>query len=92
MRGISLDIHEHRDNSLEKETSMSKDLLTINDFCEATNLGRTHVYRLLKNNEVKAIKVGRRTFIKREALEQWLENLEPYQTRSLTQGSIRHDK
>lgn len=55
-----------------------KELLTIGDFCEATSLGRTHVYELLKRGEVKAIKIGRRTFIRREDMHNWLKTLDLY--------------
>lgn len=57
---------------------MTKELMTIGDFCEATNLGRTHVYQLLKRGEVKAIKIGRRTFIRREDVQTWISGLSMY--------------
>lgn len=57
---------------------MTKELLTIGDFCEATSLGRTHVYELLKRGEVKAIKIGRRTFIRREDVQKWISSLTSY--------------
>lgn len=57
---------------------MIKELLSISDFCEATNLGRTHVYELLKRGEVRAIKIGRRTFIRREDTQAWIAGLVEY--------------
>ena len=60
-----------------------KELLTIKDFCEATNLGRTHVYHLLKRGEIKAIKIGRRTFIRREDIQTWISGLAAYPVTSI---------
>lgn len=57
---------------------MIKELLTIGDFCEVTNLGRTYVYELLKRGEVRAIKIGRRTFIRREDAQTWIAGLAEY--------------
>lgn len=57
---------------------MTKELLTIGDFAVMSNLGRTRIYELLKRGEVKAVKIGRRTFIRREDAEAWMSNLAAY--------------
>lgn len=57
---------------------MTKELFTIGDFAAMTNLGRTRIYELLKRGEVKAVKIGRRTLIRREDAEAWISNLAAY--------------
>lgn len=54
------------------------ELLTINDFAKVTNLGRTRIYELLKRGEVKAVKIGRRTLIRREDADAWIASLTSY--------------
>lgn len=61
---------------------MNKDLLTIPEFCEAIGIGRSFVYTLLKRGDLTAIKIGRRTFIKREAVANWLGSLDNYPAKS----------
>jgi excisionase family DNA binding protein len=36
---------------------------TIAQACEATSLGRTTVYEMIKKNEIKVTKAGRRTLV-----------------------------
>ena len=48
-------------------------LLTINEFKTWSRLGRTKVYELIGSEELRAIKIGRRTFIPVEAAKSWLE-------------------
>ena len=47
-------------------------LLTINEFKAWSRLGRTKVYELIGRNELRAIKIGRRTYIPVEAARSWL--------------------
>ena len=56
----------------------AKELLTVAEFCEANGLGRTHVYAMLKDGKLTAVKVGRRTLFRREDLEAWKAGLTPY--------------
>jgi excisionase family DNA binding protein len=36
-------------------------LLTVDQFCSAAGIGRTLVYSLIKDKQIKVIKLGRRT-------------------------------
>lgn len=56
----------------------TKELLTVTEFCEASGLGRTCVYAMLKEGKLTAVKVGRRTLFRREDLESWKAGLTPY--------------
>lgn len=41
-------------------------------------LGKTKIYELLKNGEIRAVKCGNRTLILKSELQDFLENLKPY--------------
>ncbi len=51
-------------------------LLTVRDVQEATQLGRTKIYELMRDGELPYLKIGRSIRIRREALEAWLTQLE----------------
>jgi len=46
--------------------------MTIPEFSEWSGLGRTKIYELMGSGELPAIKIGRRTFIRTAAAEDWL--------------------
>ena len=35
------------------------DILTVDELCEVLNIGKNTAYRLLKNGDIKSIKIGR---------------------------------
>jgi excisionase family DNA binding protein len=47
---------------------------SVDDSCRATGVGRTTLYAAIKNGELRATKVGRRTVILRADLESWLNS------------------
>lgn len=63
---------------LEGEKS-DKRLLTIEDFVAEYGPSRSVVYQLIGSGELKAVKVGKRTYITREAAEGWIKTLKQYQ-------------
>lgn len=44
------------------------DVLTVEDVCEALQMGKNSVYKLLKDQDIKSIKVGRKYFIPKDFL------------------------
>ncbi|HRQ60058.1 MAG TPA: helix-turn-helix domain-containing protein [Alphaproteobacteria bacterium] len=60
---------------------MKKELLTITEFCSIANIGRTNAYRLINSGAIKAVKIGKKTLIPLEALEEWISSLTAYQPR-----------
>lgn len=52
--------------------------LTIKQFGELYGPGVTKTYSLLKKGELKGIKIGRLTYIPREAAESWKRSLPAY--------------
>ena len=57
---------------------MSNELYSIIEFSKITNICRTRVYELINTGQLKAKKLGKRTFITQEALDEFIENLPPY--------------
>jgi excisionase family DNA binding protein len=42
--------------------------LTVNEFCSLVGLGRSTVYKAIKDRDLKLSKYGKRSFIKREEM------------------------
>jgi len=51
-------------------------LLNITQACEHLNLGRWSVYRLINQNRLKTVKVGKRRLVTRNAIRAFIETLE----------------
>ena len=58
------------------EDIKAKDYLSINEVCKLIGISRRTVYRLIEQGDIKKIKIGSRTLIKRSALNRLLENKE----------------
>ena len=52
---------------------------SINEFCEAVSIGRNKTYLEIKEGRLKTVKIGRRTVIRREDAEAWLNSMEEMQ-------------
>jgi excisionase family DNA binding protein len=46
----------------------------IEPACHRAGIGRTKLYQLIKDGEIKTIKVGRRTLVPESELQKWLAN------------------
>ena len=53
-------------------------LLTIPEACAMIRIGRTKFYQLLNAGEIKAVKIGKKTLISEIAIQEWIEELPPY--------------
>ena len=53
-----------------------KALMTIEEVIETTGIGRTTVFKLLKSGELKAVKIGTRTFVRPQHLSEFIDNAE----------------
>ena len=58
------------------EDIKAKEYLNINEVCKLIGISRRTVYRLIEQGDIKKIKIGSRTLIKRSALKRLLENKE----------------
>jgi len=57
---------------------MTKPLLTIPQFCSEYSVSRSLLYRLLRQGELSAVKVGRLTRIRRDDADAWARRLSTY--------------
>jgi excisionase family DNA binding protein len=48
---------------------------TPREACEALRIGKTKFYQLLANGELKAVALGRKTLVSRDALENFMASL-----------------
>ncbi len=51
---------------------VAKKALSIPEAVEVTGVSRSTLYREIRDKRLKAIKVGRRTLVGREAIDEWL--------------------
>lgn len=50
-----------------------KDILSVKDLCEILDIGKNTAYRLLKNGEIKSIRIGNKYKIPKEYLLEYLK-------------------
>jgi excisionase family DNA binding protein len=55
-----------------------KSLLSIREFAVSYNVGRSTVYRLIGSGDLPAVKLGKRTMIRRTDADAWMASLKPY--------------
>ena len=51
-------------------------LLTIEEAAKALRIGRTHMFKLLGNGEIRSVYIGRSRRISIDALKDYVKNLE----------------
>jgi excisionase family DNA binding protein len=67
--------HSHRSAPPERSHGHeSMDLLSIERLSQELGMGKSWIYNRLKSGEIPSIKLGRNIKVKREDLEQYLEN------------------
>lgn len=69
----------HRIKTEPIEAVKAKEFLSINDVCKLIGISRRTVYRLIEQGNLKKIKVGTRTILKRAELDKLLEQPTPKQ-------------
>lgn len=52
----------------------NNDLITIEDLCEILSIGKNTAYRLLKNREISAFRIGRIWKIPRKSVSDYICN------------------
>ena len=50
------------------------DILTVTEAAEVSRIGRTMMYRFIKNGEIQHIKIGKKILIPRVYLQEFLAN------------------
>ena len=57
---------------------MKPELLTITEFCQTVNLGKTSVYKLINEGKVTAVKLGKKTLFPRSSVDEFIASLPAY--------------
>lgn len=57
---------------------MDKTLLNITEACEKLRIGRTRLYQILNTGQIKAVRMGKRTFIPAVAIDEFINGLQPF--------------
>lgn len=57
---------------------MQSELLTVMEFCQAVNLGKTSVYKLINEGKISAVKLGKKTLIPKSAVNEFIASLPAY--------------
>ena len=50
-----------------------KDIVTVDDVAEMLNIGKSSAYMLLKNNEIRHVRVGKKYIIPKQAVVAFLD-------------------
>lgn len=53
-------------------------MIPLKEWCKKRHIGLTTAYSLLKAGQLKAVKLGRLTYITDEADDDFIKNLKPY--------------
>ncbi|MCB2082233.1 MAG: helix-turn-helix domain-containing protein [Hyphomicrobiales bacterium] len=62
---------------------MQPNLIPFKDWCDSHHIGRTTGYKILNSGEIKAIKIGNKTYISREEDERYINSLPAYMPRKV---------
>ena len=54
---------------------MERLAFTVSEACQALRIGRTKFYQLLANGDLRAVALGRKTLVSRDALENFMASL-----------------
>lgn len=60
---------------MSNQEVLSKVAYSIEEFCQIVSLGRTGVFREIREKRLRVVKVGRRTLIPAFEVEDWLERM-----------------
>ncbi|CAO3426310.1 helix-turn-helix domain-containing protein [Azospirillum argentinense] len=63
---------------------MNKRFISVQEFCEQTNVGRTKAYQLIAAGEIVVRKLGRRTLVDVESVSDWASKLPQMKARAGT--------
>jgi len=57
---------------------MQKELFTIPECCKTLNLGPTTLYKYINQKRIRAVKLGKKTLIPRDAIDEFIASLPSY--------------
>lgn len=59
---------------------MSEQLHTINDACAALRVGRTYLYGLINEGQIKVLKIGRKSLVPQSSIDGFIASLPEYKS------------
>lgn len=62
---------------------MNELLLTVDECCKVTSLGRTKFYQLVARGEIPVRKIGKKTLVATADLKRWTDSLPTMETRAV---------
>ena len=62
------------------------DLITIPELCQLAKTGRTNVYKLINSGRLQAVKLGKKTLVKKADYESFVASLSPYSVKKQDVG------
>lgn len=72
--------------SYKRNEIMTTLLLSIDEAAKALSIGKTKLYSELSLGHIAAIKIGKRSLITRESLDNYIANLETYPSKQNKEG------
>ncbi len=67
---------------MNRRTKMNTLLLSIDEAAKALSIGKTKLYSELALGRIDARKIGKRSLITRESLDNYINNLETYPSKN----------
>lgn len=67
--------HGRTDQRLGETAMLFKGAVTVNTYCQATSLGRTKFYDLVKAKKIQVLKAGRRTLVPVSEIQAFLDRI-----------------
>ena len=62
-------------------------LLSIPEFCTLASTGKTNAYKLINTGKIPAVKLGKKTFIRRSDFDAWVAALPSYEVKN-NEGAV----
>lgn len=66
-------------------------VLRVNDACRICSISRSELYRRIDSGDLEAVKVGRRTLVKKASVDKWIASLPPFNSTKKGTGYIRNE-
>lgn len=62
---------------MQQQSNIVSSVFSVDEFCQWAGIGRTAAYAEMKTGRLTALKMGRRTIIRKSDAEKWMTSLPP---------------
>ena len=69
-------LQEYTSQAVMTMLNKYNDILTVDELCEVLNIGKNTAYKLLKNGDIKSIKIGRIYRIPKKSIKEYINQLQ----------------